>query len=712
MHRLPSRIAATMIGTVLLFVLTTSLSILWMTRALDRQALEQSQTQVRIARTNLLDRIRVVTLDYAKWDTADAAVRAANVGWLADNVGSAALIGQAVQVAVVWGGPFTEPLGWSEGGAEAPRVDLVGPAALAAVEDRMAGSEPGTFNATEFFAWQDGHLFAMAASHFEPVEHAAAFDEAERHSGLLLMGIRITDEVVAEAVDSVLVTGTSIAREAPQGRPSLAMPGLDGEPTAYVVWSLPRPGTDMLRRMLPWLTVVAAVALALGANSMRLMRRNARALVAAELHASSAARTDPLTGLPNRAAFNEALAHWARAGERAVLFLDLNGFKLVNDSLGHAAGDEVIVAMAARMGQLAEPGCLLARIAGDEFVLLVEGPNARARVERLAWAIDRSFDEPFEALGHRLHLQAAVGYAVQDVDGMTGADLMRQADLAMYEGKRLEARTPVAFSAMIGEAAHDAFVLERALRAALLSHPEEIGVAYQPVVTLDREFRHAEALARWTSPELGPVPPGRFIPVAEKAGLMIELGRVLLGQVCDDLEAHPGLRVSVNVSPLQLVAPDFIADLASGLTARSIDPGRIELELTESVLIRDSRTAAQHLHELKASGFSIALDDFGTGYSSVAYLEQISFNTLKIDRSFVSRIRFSPKRHSLIRGMIHMAHDLGMRVVCEGVETAEELALLRELGCDLVQGYLFDPALGIGPLLSRYLSPHDGSAAA
>jgi EAL domain-containing protein (putative c-di-GMP-specific phosphodiesterase class I) len=368
--------------------------------------------------------------------------------------------------------------------------------------------------------------------------------------------------------------------------------------------------------------------------------------------------------------------------------------------------------MAARLGQLAEPGCLLARIAGDEFVLLVEGPNARARVERLAWAIDRSFDEPFEALGHRLHLQAAVGYAVQDVDGMTGADLMRQADLAMYEGKRLEARTPVAFSAMIGEAAHDAFVLERALRAALLSHPEEIGVAYQPVVTLDREFRHAEALARWTSPELGPVPPGRFIPVAEKAGLMIELGRVLLGQVCDDLEAHPGLRVSVNVSPLQLVAPDFIADLASGLTARSIDPGRIELELTESVLIRDSRTAAQHLHELKASGFSIALDDFGTGYSSVAYLEQISFNTLKIDRSFVSRIRFSPKRHSLIRGMIHMAHDLGMRVVCEGVETAEELALLRELGCDLVQGYLFDPALGIGPLLSRYLSPHDGSAAA
>lgn len=294
---------------------------------------------------------------------------------------------------------------------------------------------------------------------------------------------------------------------------------------------------------------------------------------------------------------------------------------------------------------------------------------------------------------------------------MTGADLLRQADLAMYEAKRLKARVPVAFSDMIGEAAHDAFVLEHALRATLLSHPEEFVTAYQPVVTLAGEFRHAEALARWTSPDLGSVPPSRFIAVAEKAGLMIELGRVFLDRVSNDLEAHPELRVSINVSSIQLVAPDFIADLVSGLEARSISPDRIELELTESVLLRDSQVAARHFHELKAMGFSIALDDFGTGYSSVAYLEQISFDTLKIDRSFVSQMRFSPKRHSLIRGMIHMAHELGLRVVCEGVELEEELALLREMRCDLVQGFLFDPALGIDALVARYF-PQPGDIVA
>jgi EAL domain-containing protein (putative c-di-GMP-specific phosphodiesterase class I) len=199
--------------------------------------------------------------------------------------------------------------------------------------------------------------------------------------------------------------------------------------------------------------------------------------------------------------------------------------------------------------------------------------------------------------------------------------------------------------------------------------------------------------------------------VAEKAGLVIELGRIILGHVFDDLHAHPGLQVSVNISALQLVTPDFIPDLVTELTKRAIDPARIEVELTESVLIKDSDLAARHLRQLRAAGFTIALDDFGTGYSSIAYLEQLNFDTLKVDRSFVSGVRLSPKRHTLLRAMVQMAHGLDLRVVCEGIETAEDMQLMHELQCDLMQGYRFDRPLAINDLVDRWLTPKGGMAA-
>jgi EAL domain-containing protein (putative c-di-GMP-specific phosphodiesterase class I) len=272
----------------------------------------------------------------------------------------------------------------------------------------------------------------------------------------------------------------------------------------------------------------------------------------------------------------------------------------------------------------------------------------------------------------------------------------------MYEAKRHRSPTPVAYSAVIEQASRHAAVIEGGLRRAL-ERGGELGLAYQPI--LDREGRmvRAEALARWTSPELGPVPPDRFIAVAEQAGLIVVLGRRLLQLVCQDLAGHPDLRVSLNISPLQLMAPDFVPMLTTELRQRGIYPARLEVELTERVIVDDPGLAALRIEELRNAGLSVALDDFGTGYSSVGYLEQFRFETLKIDRSFLSKIRSSPEAVEVLRGMILIARGLHLSVVCEGVETPEELALLHELGCDLAQGYHLGRPLPIAALVAGWV---------
>jgi EAL domain-containing protein (putative c-di-GMP-specific phosphodiesterase class I) len=229
-------------------------------------------------------------------------------------------------------------------------------------------------------------------------------------------------------------------------------------------------------------------------------------------------------------------------------------------------------------------------------------------------------------------------------------------------------------------------------------------------VGADGRLVRAEALARWTSAELGPVPPDRFIAVAEQAGLIVELGRRLLQLVCQDLALHPDLRVSVNISPLQLMAPDFVTSLMAELDRHGVSPDRVEVELTEAVLVDDAALAAERLSELHAAGFSTALDDFGTGHSSIGYLGSMPFDTLKIDRSFVSGIHASGKQLGLVNAMIMMAHNLRLHVVCEGVETREDLNLLHDLGCDLVQGYHLDRPLPIQVLAARWLSREDRHA--
>lgn len=703
MHKLPARIANIVAATILLIAATAAVSIVWITRALDRQALEQSEVQIGIVRENLLSRVNMFARDYAKWDLAFDAVRGeVDTEWLFVNIGSVAFIGESFQLAIIWGGDVRQDLGWKDDSMIEPRSGLVPAATLAAVEDLLIENAPSGSEAIDFFELHGDELFAMGGSYFEPVEDPDRVPEGERLGALLLLGTRIDAEVVGEIARSLSLSGTRIALSPPADHPSMALPGSDGKPVAYFVWDQPRPGTTILWRMMPFLTMLTIGAAILAVVNMRFAKRGLHDLVTAEQRASHAARTDALTGLPNRAAFNDAIATFACSGERAILFLDINDFKRINDSIGHAAGDQVIVSVAKRLANIAGPGCFLARIGGDEFVFVLTGPDAEARTKRLAAGAEESLVQPFSILGHHMRLWAAMGYAVQANGNTTGDDLVGQADLAMYEAKRHKGGKPVAFSSILEAATRDATRIEQGLREAMM-RPGELSIVYQPITSMSGRMVRAEALARWTSPELGTVPPDRFIAVAERAGLIVDLGRKLIGLVCKDLIAYPDLKISLNISPLQLMAPEFIPALVRDMQWYDIDVSRVEIELTEAVIVDDTRLAAERLEELHAAGFSIALDDFGTGYSSIGYLAELRFHTLKIDRSFVAKIRASDQGATVVDGMIRIAHGLGLQVVCEGIEVVEEMEQLRDLGCDLAQGYYLDHPLPITTLAERWL---------
>lgn len=710
MQKLPTRIAIVVTVTILVIVLTAALSIVLLTRALDRQAQDQSEVQIRIVQDNFLERARVLVIDYTKWDAAfEAAQGSGDPEWLFRNIGTSALIGEAAQLTVIWGPGFESDLGWTDDGVVEPRSGLLPASSLHSVERYLASATPGEFDTAAFFLWRGDELFVVGASHFEPVEFADRIPRDERLGGLLLIGIRIDEEVAASIAESLSLTGVRAVRSQPADQPSLELPGINGKPVGFFVWDRLQPGTTMLRDMAPLLGILLSGAVFLAVLNLHFAKRRTQDLVNAEQRASHAARTDALTGLPNRAAFNEALARPARAGERAILFLDINDFKRINDSIGHRAGDHVIASVARRLAVFATPDRLLARTGGDEFVFVVSGPNAVSQTRQLAEMAADELGRPFWVHGHQMQLQASMGYAIQPNDEMTGDDLVHQADLAMYEAKRHKGGQPVAFTSILEAATCNAALIEQGLRKAL-ERSGELSLVYQPISDTGCRMIRAEALARWTSPELGTVPPDRFIAVAERAGLIVQLGRKLIDLVCKDLVTYPGLKVSLNISPLQLMAPDFIPAFLKDLSTHNIDASRVEVELTESIIVDDARLALERIETLRSAGFTIALDDFGTGYSSMGYLARLRFDTLKIDRSFVHSVHNSERDGTVVDGMIRIAHALNLRVIAEGVETADEFHSLKELGCDHFQGYYLDPPLPIATLAERWLASSSGAS--
>nr|WP_315218523.1 EAL domain-containing protein [uncultured Duganella sp.] len=431
-----------------------------------------------------------------------------------------------------------------------------------------------------------------------------------------------------------------------------------------------------------------------------------------------AANYDSVTGLLNRNGLSVRLAAaLAQAGGDgngcAVLFIDIDKFKRVNDCFGHAAGDQLLTQMAQLLRGLAGDGDLLARFGGDEFIVVLQGlpkGGAAGAASARGQQILRALGGGFQLSRQLITVSASIGVACFPGDGDDADTLIRNADIAMHDVKKTGRGELRFFDAAMSAYARDALVIDGALRGAIQSG--ELSLAYQPIVNAaSGRMDKVEALLRWHSAALGAVGPDRFIPVAEDSGLIIELGAWVLDQACRQLadwrDSLPELVVSINVSARQLLDPAFIGLVERALSGNGLAPGRLELELTERVLIGDGAQVRGALGRLRELGVSISLDDFGTGYSSLSYLTQFRIDTLKIDRAFVTDMVDSPRSNALVATIIAMGHGLGLQLVAEGVETAGQARALEAMGCHYLQGYHISRPVDAAAL-QRFAAPGSG----
>ncbi len=407
------------------------------------------------------------------------------------------------------------------------------------------------------------------------------------------------------------------------------------------------------------------------------------------------ARYDTLTSLPNRLMVHEAVTDALRYAEKwrsrcAFLMIDLDRFKAVNDSLGHLVGDKLLGQVAQRLSSEMIEGATCGRLGGDEFAVVVRDASDKASVERLALSIIARLSEPYRVDDQLLYVGASIGSAVGPRDGKSVEELMRNADLALYRSKDAGGGEYFEYEPSLHASAEERRQLEFSLRNALARN--EFVLHYQPVVDArSEELVSFEALVRWNSAEHGFVSPVKFIPLAEETRLIVPIGQWVMRQAMEEAARWPSpIKVNINVSPEQLVEPDFAASVVRSLSASGLSPERVEIEVTESIFLKDANVARKALESVMQLGCSVALDDFGTGYSSLGYLRTLKFSTIKVDRTFVQgAAQGSAESMAIIRAVVAMSDSLGMTTTAEGVENGEEAGMIRELGCTKIQGYHF-----------------------
>jgi diguanylate cyclase len=484
-----------------------------------------------------------------------------------------------------------------------------------------------------------------------------------------------------------------------------------GHPIARFAWKPTRPGGKVVWSVLPFIAVALGGFAVLVGLVIRYMRRSAEEIRSGESQLRHLAMHDPVCGLPNRIYFGarlEDVIREVRGGgpTAAVFYIDLDHFKDVNDTLGHHIGDELILNVTQRLSRVMRGDDLVARLGGDEFAIITTCASDSYSLQAIAGRIIAAVCAPYSISGHNIIIGASIGIAVIDRRAGDAADILRYADMALYRAKN-EGRN----RACIYDAAMDADLSNRKLLEGDLLYAiknDVLRAAYQPIVNASGDtVVGVEALARWTHPTIGEIPPTQFIPIAEHSGLIIELGEWMLRRACVDGRAWPGLTVAVNVSPLQFRRSDFVELVERILTETDFDANRLELELTESTLLGNLETAELSMLRLKAIGVRFALDDFGTGYSSLLYLRRFPFDKLKIDSSFVRSIEKAPDAAAIVHAVVSLGRGLGMKVTAEGVETAEQHLFLRAAGVHSMQGYRFGKPGVAGEISARLASPDD-----
>jgi diguanylate cyclase (GGDEF)-like protein len=494
-----------------------------------------------------------------------------------------------------------------------------------------------------------------------------------------------TDEVTAEGMLALAADGRA--------------------PIGYLEWTPNRPGAEIVQNILPFICIALACFSLMAAFALRYMRRTTAAIAEGEVRMRHMAMHDPLSGLPNRTLFAERLESIlddVKEGRRraALLSIDLDHFKDVNDTLGHHVGDCLISAVAQRLGRIVREGDLVARLGGDEFAVITGGANDPAALEDIGQRVIATLSAPYAVSGHTLVIGATIGIVAIDERSRDVADIMRFADMALYRAKNAGRNRACVYDKAMSADLTQRKRLEHDLRFAI--QQDGLAVAYQPLVSPDGErMIGVEALCRWPHPRRGSVPPSEFIPVAEQSELIIPLGEWVLERACLDGGKWPDILVAVNVSPLQFRRPDFVEVVERILERTHLAPERLELELTESTLLGNVDGAENAMRRLKALGVKLALDDFGTGYSSLLYLRKFPFDKLKIDRSFVNNIETAADAAAIVHAIVGLGRGLRMKVTAEGVENAEQQLFLRAAGVHSMQGFRFGRPVEAAEITAR-----------
>nr|WP_295108065.1 EAL domain-containing protein [uncultured Caulobacter sp.] len=710
MKRIETRLSAPLAGMALLTV-GILVAVLFMIAArVDRDALEHEQALVvRGVQSRIVDVERTV-LPQVVWDEAvEHLGNRFDAQWARENIG-AYLLGQAgfdlIVILDADGRPiFNEQVGQTVTSAyydrhapafaplvrrlrrdEAQRPRPTGPRADGGLVSRSM-----QISSIERI---DGEAYLVTASLVQPdfgkalVRHARA--------PVVLTALKL-DAVFLEGFSSrFLLAGIHLHAGDASGQAGDAhvpLKDLSGQVVATLDWSPPHPGQRLLRKaVLPILIVVGGLAVAVLVFARR-SRKIAEGLVASEARAKHMALHDALTGLPNRVLFEERLRQAIdglsrRRGAAAVLAIDLDRFKAVNDTHGHAAGDELIQAMAKRLSTLCRVGETVARLGGDEFGVVavdLEPKGAAALAERLVAALGA----PVELSCGTVFVGGSIGVALIDqAEAHLGAvEAARRADVAMYRAKE-EGRGRYCFFEAEMDAALKA---RRGLEADLRQAMDDGGVwlAYQPQVDAVGRVLGVEALARWTHPTKGPISPAAFVPLAEDCGLIDALGQMVMRRAFTDSRRWKDLKVAVNVSALQMKQADFPDQVALLLHETGAVADKIELEITEGALLGDDETTHRAIERLREMGFSLALDDFGTGYSSLSYLRRYPIDKIKIDRSFITPLGEDKEAGAVVAAIVRLAKALRLSVIAEGVETDVQRQQLKDIGCAQAQGFLF-----------------------
>ncbi len=543
----------------------------------------------------------------------------------------------------------------------------------------------------------DGDAYVVSAITIVPNVNAALL----RGTPYLLLSFVAADEKFMSDIGAgLLLPDLALSAEPMRGASRAVEPFMadDDTPLGHLTWTTRRPGHALMVFILPLVVAALFSAGLLTAAFIRRLKRASAALADREEESRFQALHDALSGLPNRHHFVERLQEaldglvLSRNNTNIIVaYIDVDRFKDINDTMGHQAGDSLIMSVAARLTSALAPDDFLARFGGDEFAVLRLATRPDAGAD-LAERLSTAFEEHFDVWGQHVRMTASIGIAMAPDHGGSPEELMRHADIALYQGKNQGRDRAMFFCAEMAAEVEQRREVELELHAALRAG--ELALHYQPVVSCaDGRVKGLEALLRWRHPTKGDISPGVFVPIAEEAGLMPALGAYVLNRAFTEAKNWPDLEVSINLSPVQFRHVDLVELLEQLVAEHQVEPSRIVLEVTEGVLMESTDRNRQILEAVRALGFKIALDDFGTGYSSLRYLSDFRFDKIKIDRAFVTDIQERKRALTIIQSVVTLGRGLGMRIVAEGVETEAEASVMRLVGVNELQGFFFSPAV-------------------